>query len=180
LNLVDKRINYQQLRLRYSYCTPRPRAQVGLYNESASGGLMLTLILTLALSLNAQAHDFVWYEVSQLDCATSKGLRIKYDQTKDVHNLQGEGFGGIPLYPNGAKLNLKKGYTEINFTSHQPSAGPVINESASNYSLRYLGGLRGEGQKIWGYLMESQSFGPWKLLDRFTCTVTSREIFSRK
>lgn len=141
---------------------------------------MLSLILALALSLNAQAEDSIWYEVSRLDCTTAKGFRIQYDQKQNVHNFQADGFGGVPLFPNGAKLNVKKGYTEINFTSHQPSAGPVLNWNASDYSLRYLGGLKGEGQKIWGYLMESQSFGHWKLMDRFTCVVTSREIFPRR
>ena len=141
---------------------------------------MLTIILSLFLSLPAQADDFVWYEVSKLDCTTSKGVRIQYDQTLDVHNFHSNGFGGVTLYPGGSKLNIKKGYTEINFTSHQPSAGPVINWNASDYSFRFMGGLHGADQKIWGFLMESQSFGPWKIIDQYTCVVTSREIFSRR
>ena len=140
---------------------------------------LLILVSTL-LAGAASAKTFTWYEVSALECRTLKGITLSYDMKKDPNVVTSRWFlARKDFLANGARFVVEDNTTQIAFTGHQRSAGPVIDYWESDYAISITGPLKEGVQDVSGDLLESKAFGPFLLVDKISCAVESREIFNR-
>lgn len=133
------------------------------------------LFVLLFVSTTALAEPPTgYYRVSKFSCLGSTGYKLNYDASVETNIVTSQiGVFNFRYWIDGFTYTASKNKSEIRYTGHRPSAGPVLDFWESDYSIHFEGELPLSPEyKAEARVYRSTAFGPWIFVSTVKCIVS--------
>lgn len=139
---------------------------------------MKVFLITFLMASVAFADDFRWYQIDEIRCVSAAGLNISYNSKVNANFQTSLNGAKKSFYVDGFVYKASTGKTELKFTGHRPSAGPVLDVWESDYSIEVNGALAENSlNQVQAVLYRSIAFGPRFKTATLNCNVLAGKSF---